>query len=334
MKILFAVNDLNIGGAERQLLIISEKLSQNDKIFILTLWDSGSLRKDICPNIKYISLNAKKNNIFSAFLRLLKILRKIKPDIVHSRLFYISIMMKIAGYFNDFKLIVNQESLDMWRNPVINLLDRMLDNKVDFYCCVSEEVRDRFVENVKININKTVVIPNSIDIKKTEKKQKTNTVGFLGRNSYAKGLDRFLEYIEYSNEDNFLIWTDKFEDFNQNFNQKIFTSRKDIEVFFSKVDILIITSRWEGFPVTILESSMYGVPVVCYEKNGVKSVFGEKLLYYDDWEKLNLIVQKLRNDKDYYCERSFILQDFVYKNYRVEKNIKKLKNLYNKRKGS
>ncbi|MCK9225487.1 MAG: glycosyltransferase [Candidatus Muirbacterium halophilum] len=328
MKILYAINDLKIGGAEKQLILIANKMAENNKVYVLTLWDRGILKKDLSKKIEYISLNAQKNNFIKVFMKLLKILTKINADIVHSRLFYISFILKIAGFFKKIKLIISQESLDLWRNPFINIIDSILDFKVYKYCCVSEEVQNKLIKNIKIDSKKTIIIPNSIILNKKVKKYNNGKIGFLGRNNYAKGIDLFFNYIEKSKENNYTVWTDEYGSLENKFFNNIEVGRIDIEIFFDNIDILVLTSRWEGFPVTVLESAMFGVPVICYENNGIKSVFKDILLYYKDWDDLNKIIEKLRNNKVFYYKCSDLLQNFVNNNFKIENNIKKFIKLY------
>ncbi len=59
-KILFGITSLTFGGAERVLVDLSNKLSENNDITILTIYDGGELKKQLDNRIKVISLYSKQ----------------------------------------------------------------------------------------------------------------------------------------------------------------------------------------------------------------------------------------------------------------------------------
>ena len=55
-KILFGITGLTIGGAERVLVDLANKLSEKYDITIFTIYAGGELEKELEPNIKLKSL--------------------------------------------------------------------------------------------------------------------------------------------------------------------------------------------------------------------------------------------------------------------------------------
>lgn len=51
---------------------------------------------------------------------------------------------------------------------------------------------------------------------------------------------------------------------------KFLGSRPDVTAFLAKAHIFVLTSNWEGFPLTILEAMRAGLPVVASQVGGVK----------------------------------------------------------------
>lgn len=64
-KILFGITSLGFGGAERVLVDLSNKLSENDNITIFTIYDGGELKKQLDDRVKVISLYSKKYNDYT-----------------------------------------------------------------------------------------------------------------------------------------------------------------------------------------------------------------------------------------------------------------------------
>ena len=55
-KILFGITSLTLGGAERVLVDISNKLSEKYNITIFSIYDNGELKNDLNKNVKFKAL--------------------------------------------------------------------------------------------------------------------------------------------------------------------------------------------------------------------------------------------------------------------------------------
>lgn len=64
---------------------------------------------------------------------------------------------------------------------------------------------------------------------------------------------------------NYNILKDKIEELNLNDNVKLCGYQKDVEPFYEKASIFLLTSACEGYPMVIIEALSYGLPVVMYE---------------------------------------------------------------------
>ena len=127
-KIVFLINDLKAGGAEKQLVTLALSLSDlGYDISIITIINRGIYLKTIeRSNISLYSLNVEKKYDFPfALFRLGKILKKIKPDILHTFLFYSDILGRIISRFVKIPLLINSmRNVDDWRKTGHILIDR------------------------------------------------------------------------------------------------------------------------------------------------------------------------------------------------------------------
>ena len=92
IKILYIINSLQIGGAEKNLVSLCNYLSNNNniknyEIHIISIDDISSYYKNYLKNISIYELNYKKNNFFLVFFRIYKLVKKINPDLIHSWLY-------------------------------------------------------------------------------------------------------------------------------------------------------------------------------------------------------------------------------------------------------
>lgn len=66
-KVLFGITSLTLGGAERVLVDLTNKLCEEYDITILTIYDNGDLKKQLDSKIKVISLYDKRYSDYSKF---------------------------------------------------------------------------------------------------------------------------------------------------------------------------------------------------------------------------------------------------------------------------
>lgn len=89
MKILQVIPQLSQGGAERFVIDLCNEIGKNHTIILIVLHsidEYGFFSNELNPNIQLISMNKKKGIDFSLFFRLFNLIRKEKPDVVHTHL--------------------------------------------------------------------------------------------------------------------------------------------------------------------------------------------------------------------------------------------------------
>ena len=91
MKILQLTYSLSSGGAERFAVDLCNELAKKAKVSVtlVSILDDkipgmAHYLHDVSENVEFISLGAKKGLSLKAFWRVLKLVLKIKPDIVHA----------------------------------------------------------------------------------------------------------------------------------------------------------------------------------------------------------------------------------------------------------
>ena len=64
-KIIFGITSLTIGGAERVLVDLANRLSMEYSVTVFTIYDGGELKKELNSNIKKIALYRKPYKEFT-----------------------------------------------------------------------------------------------------------------------------------------------------------------------------------------------------------------------------------------------------------------------------
>lgn len=219
-KILFGITSLTIGGAERVLVDIANKLQDEYDITIFTIYANGDFEKDLNKNIRLKSLYGRQYkdlNKIEKILIPLKILffkkyiyeKYIKDDYDAevsflegpiTRLFSTKNKntKKIAWIHNDISCVFGRGI----KAKIKKVLDKRLYNKFQELVFVSKDNLEKFKEQYKTSTN-TRVIYNYIDAKRVIEKSEEkidfesdkNSTNFVtvARLVEQKAIDRFID---------------------------------------------------------------------------------------------------------------------------------------------
>ena len=297
INILYLITTFQKDGPGNALLNIVKKLPKESyNIFAACLYRPGKIQELIDKEvIKTYNLNQK--GILKGWLdiqaikNIRRILKEHNIDIIHTHLIRADIYGRLAAIINNTPIIITTiHNLDFYRKEKKYLLLKLLDSYLSRYnnkiIAVSKSVMDFTINNQKIPPYKFVTIYNSIDIERfklSPKKNKKNiTVGFLGRLHKQKDLPTLLKTAEIVYRENkrikFLIGgkgpeRKKLHEIVNNLNlHKTVTFLdyvSDISIFFSKIDVFVLSSIIEGQPLALLEAMASGLPCVATNVGGI-----------------------------------------------------------------
>jgi glycosyltransferase involved in cell wall biosynthesis len=308
MKILHIITGLNLGGAENSLKNLLSSGVFNAKIISLT--SNGSVGKDIeLMGYKVIALNLTPFNIPFVLLRLCRIIKDYKPDIVHTWLYHADFLGGLAAKIIGVKSIVwNIRTTELKKGSYVTsgirkllaLLSEIIPDKV---VVVAEKSKEKHID-LGYKSSKMVVIPNGFEISKFDvslnkvasfKKEigladDELVVGCVGRFSQVKGQDIFVKAtkivlkvfphvrflligrgLDYSNHE-FIDVLKKHSNIN---NFILLGERSDIPTCLKSMDLFCLPSRSEGFPNSLGEAMLAGIPCVSTDAGDASTLGGK-----------------------------------------------------------
>jgi glycosyltransferase involved in cell wall biosynthesis len=301
IKVCYIITSLGKGGAERQLYELIKGINRNKfSPLVISLSESGYWKEKIqALGIQTIELRRKKNKEFSRLFRLIKLLRTIKADIVHTYMFSANTYGRIAAVFSGIPIIIASErniseiGKDKKRYEII--IDQFLSIFTHQIICNSFNCYNSIVNNYSINKRKVITIHNGIDVSRYSKKDltayknnsATKVIGTVGSLEHQKNHRHFLRMakILIKKSENiyleFLIvgkgqLMNELKKYSRTLGIEkniIFTGEKhDLKNLYKSMDIFVLTSYFEGLPNVIMEAMASGLPVVAVDVGGIREL--------------------------------------------------------------
>ncbi|MDR2117639.1 MAG: glycosyltransferase [Planctomycetaceae bacterium] len=358
IKLAFCITELNIGGAERAMCELAVRLDKKRfSVTVYSLQAPPDCELQSCVPILEAAkipvrfLNMRGLQSFPAgFFRLRKLLKEQQPAIFLSYLFHANFLGRLAAHSAGVKHIFSGIRVAEKKAAWHLFFDRWTNQWVEKNICVSHSVAE-FMETVgRLAKEKIVVIPNGIDVIPfdTMPKEKSNRVIFIGRLTYQKGLDWFLEttqdwlkqlpdwecWIVGDGEDHdrlINILHDK--SYNAVRNRiKFLGWRLDILELLVTSRILVLPSRWEGMPNVVLQAMSVGLPVVATEVEGILELLGEnaanQTCHFGDHKTMTERILTLAANSDLAEQLGKRNREHVQKNFSMDTIIRRYEELF------
>ena len=363
IKICYVIGQLGKGGAEKQLYEIVKGINKNNfEPVIISLSRGGYWSKEIKKlNIHVIELRRKKHIELTRLFKLIKLVRKIKPAIVHTYLFSANSYGRIAAILDRVPIIIASErnlpKLSRDKNIYQISIDKLLMSFSDGVICNSYKCSEILVRKYLFDENKVFTVSNGINSKEylkkanwgTQKKLAQKVIGTVGRLTPQKNHKLLLDVAKiildhYGKRDiKFMIVGDgvlrnKLEQYSKNLgiqNSVVFTGeRNDVSYLLYNMDIFIMTSLYEGMSNALMEAMLAGLPIVTTNVGGnseliIEGETGVLCPLNDAKAFADKIIYFIDNETQAKQIGDNAKQRII-KEFGIEKMIKRIENIYTK----
>lgn len=299
-KIAFFGGDIShAGGTERVSLALSNYLVKNGyQVIIISLSGNTPPKFHVDESIKIVSLFNEKKRFSLAYFSVVFRLRRVLIDESIDVLIDVDTMLAL---FSTTALLGTKIKHISWEHfnykSNLNIKSRKLARKIaakysDAVVTLTEKDRNYWLEKNKYP-KKIIAIPNPLPFESKSKltKKHSKKILALGRLTYQKGFDLLLDIwakIENMNNDWRLIIAgdgedkqlllDKIKMLNLK-NVELLPSTPHVNELYDQSSIYVMTSRFEGFPMVLLEAKASGLPIVAYDCDTGPS---ELIINHDD----------------------------------------------------
>lgn len=336
MNIVQVVEKLDIGGLEKIVLDLSNYLSSEHNILIISLQDFDrnkinnwiSINKNI--TIKSLEKRTKNINKLNSWKNILKMilkmrieLNKFNPDIVHTHHIGPLIYTILSTLSKNTKIIHTEH--DIWYlNNKKNKIIRKALLKVKNHKTIALTKKMETDLNQIFKIKNTKTIFNGIDLDTltsiTDAKQKLNieeefVIGCCGRIEEVKNHRYLIEQAKQFKDVRFLIAGNGslFNELSSDApnNVTFLGHQNNLSLFFSAIDAFCLPSNNEGLPLSILEAYFYNKPVYATNVGSIKEIISDEKYFIKTTENLDIL--RMKEDK-YVNMRDKIINHFSLQN--------------------
>ena len=279
MKVGYLITGLGVGGAEKHLLKLLPKLPF--KKFVVSLTQNNRIGKLIQKKgIKVYYLNLNLVNAPLELIKLIKIFKKEKPEIIDTYLIHSNLIGRFIGKFLGIK-VLNSVRNNYSYSKIYSNLDKYTSNLVDLYLPNSKALK-KYLKSINIPNSKINVIPNGVDLRDYSKKYNRsnyrkilkipiknkviiNVARFVPQKNQELIIVSFKKYIQ-KNPNSHLIFVGNGPTLNyckqlvktqQIPNVKFLKNRKDVDHLLNMSDIFVLASIREGMSNALLEAMYF-----------------------------------------------------------------------------
>lgn len=344
IKILHLLTSDVFSGAENVVCQIINNFSDMNKYNMAYCSLDGSVREVLLDKkIEFLPVNK-----FS-YIQVKKVIDKYKPDIIHAHDIKASVMASLFSY--KYKIIshLHGNHDDMKKINIKTLLYYCTHKRYSSIIVVSKSIKDDFV--IKKTLKDSVLLYNVlnrqeiINRKMQDRTEYNFDIIFLGRLNHIKNPIRIIDifYRAWSkNKDiKMAIVGDgelreelicKINELKLNNNIEMLGYMKNPYKVLSNSKLLIMASKYEGTPMSVLEAMALGIPIISTPTDGVKEIIENYVDGYlsNDDETLSEKINELINDPKKWKSLSLNSINKFNKINNLDEYKKKLIEIYNK----
>lgn len=299
INLIHIIPDLGTGGAEKLVIDLCKNIDK-EKINckIVSLYSSNNtiyekIAKENSIEIEY--LNKRPGLDISIVKKIIKIIKKSHVDVIHTHLYvtpYVYLANLLSGKKKWIHTVHNIAEKEFCRGTVKFLMKYLYRNKIVVPIAISKTIHESIRNFYNISTDEIRCIYNGIDTTKFVKSsynecKKNKEIQFIhvGRFNKQKNhrllVRSFNDAIKVNNNIKLkLIGDGELRKEVQEYvnelglkdNIEFKGIKEDIPLEMNSSDVFILSSDWEGLPISILEAMSCGLPIISTDAGGVKDI--------------------------------------------------------------
>lgn len=294
IKVVQVMPKFELAGAQTMLENLVNKLDKKRfEIYIISLYNYKSAITDRLEknNYKIYYLNKKKGIDLSIYKKLINIFKEINPDVIHTHGYVLKYVMPAKIFLGlNCKIVHTIHNIATKEVPKMQrIFQRIYFKHFNVIpVAISDKIQSTILEEYRLDRKDVPVIVNGIDLEKCKEKTDYGDVKRLlniGRLAEQKNqlllIDVFYEICRFYDDIKLYIigegelkqqLVDKINVLNLSDRVILLGGKSECYDDLKESDIFILTSKWEGFPMTIIEAMGTGIPILSTDVGGISDI--------------------------------------------------------------
>jgi glycosyltransferase involved in cell wall biosynthesis len=301
-RIMFVVNCLDIGGAEIQVMRLAlGMIKRGWQVSVVSLIPLGPLvprLRDAGAEVFSLEMRPGIPNP-AAIVRLRRIIRRVRPDVVHSHIIHANILARITRLVAPIPVLVCTAHNLVESGRILESSYRLTDRLGDLLTNVSQAAVDRYVEIGAAPKDRIRFMPNGLDLAAfpcdpAERARLRNELACddrfvwlaVGRFRVQKDYPNMLRAFASASADQpdrsvLLIagsgptQAEAMElaaSLKLNDRVRFLGIRSDVPALMNTANAFLLSSAWEGMPLVLQEAAASRLPIVATDVGGNREV--------------------------------------------------------------
>lgn len=307
MRVLFVVSGLGLGGAERQIVLLSKELVRlGHEASIYTLNRRTARMDELAGSDVNVVLDQKRQKLdFATLARLRRHIRDWRPDIVHGFLYDGDVYSRLAGWGVPVP-VLNSERNDGYRLSLTQRAGYRLTSSLCDGIVANSHAGARFARHLhRVRDDEVHVVWNGIDLAEVDARlahagrpalevfpgdglKRLCMVGSIKpQKDYPLALRVMRRVIEQDPSWRLICVGEQLPDGAQGYKAQVVAEcarlglqpfvrfvghRRDVPEIIASSDLVLVTSAHEGFPNVVLEAMACGTAVVSTDYSDVRHI--------------------------------------------------------------
>jgi glycosyltransferase involved in cell wall biosynthesis len=306
-RIVLVISTLTHGGAEVQVKNLAQQFARRGwDVHLVVVRTPEAFVTDLrTGGVHLHSLDARGSGVAAgALVRLVRLLRQLEPEVVHSHMRGANILTRLARPFSGVKVLVctahnEKEGVnERGDSGSTELLYRCTDRLCDLTTNVSRSAVARYIETRAAPPDRIRYVPNGIDLSAWGRDREARahhrdalalgqrpTAISIGRFHPQKNhemlLDAFARVLREIPDAVLLLVGDGplrsrleclIEELGIGESVRLLGVRDDIPALLNAADCYVMSSRYEGLPVVLLEAAASHLPIVATAVGGNREI--------------------------------------------------------------
>lgn len=298
-KVMLLAVGLGVGGTETHILELASRLDRSRfTVTVCVLKSSGTMAQELRKRgVRVLSLEGAGKLDARVMVRLFKLLRVERPDVVQAFLFWANVAARVCGrILRAFPVVSSYHDEIVSEAWLVRLVDRLTLNWTNRIVCCSGAVGRSVVSRIGGKIEHCTIIPFGVDLEHFDSaaaatrhelglRDDGSVIGTVCRLvEPKKGLTILFRALaeltrRYGQPPCQLVIVgdgparDELEALREQLGLSswiVFTgSRRDIPRVLQALDAFVLPSLYEGFGIAILEAMAAGKPVIATTVGGI-----------------------------------------------------------------